>query len=652
MLRQSGSSTKPLRHQEGRRGAALFLPLAAFAVFAILSEFGAWRALDRAFSDFLVRLRIESMPLAQSPRILPVDLNDRAERNLGEKAENRQAFVDLFTVLGEGHLTGAMDFLFQGRKDDAIDAAMVQAAGKMSDLVLAVVPIPSDLSKFTGQALDEEDAAILRSHLWHPRVVEAGSIPTASTFLLPSLAFARKARHLGHVGVTPDSDGLYRKVPLFYRWEDGFVPLLALAMAVDELRIDPSRAELRAGSELVLPRKSGPAIRIPIDRSGSAWIPYPCLWDKGWKRTPLDKIVASAQDKVAVDALIEQWSDGIVVAADLTTSHKDFGPTPLEAVYPLSGIFTSLLNGILTSRFYRSPPPLLRLGMSLALLAGIFTVAGWKRDRNVQLGFAALLLLLILFVSLLWFAGLVLPWFIGPSLGLAAAWIAALALKLLRAREERLLLASALSRYFPRALAARVLDEKRIDLEPSNKELTLLFADIAGFTKWSSDKSPELVHGFLTEYLESMAAIVFAHGGTVDKFMGDGMLAFFGDPWEQPDHAARCLRAALAMQDEVRRLRDVWGPKAGIDLKIRIGINSGRVIVGNLGSRSRIEYTVIGAAVNLGQRMESNAPLGGILVAADTLAKTREQFRFGDRQAVAVKGYEKPVEAYVLEGEI
>src|SRR5208337_3925885 len=158
---------------------------------------------------------------------------------------------------------------------------------------------------------------------------------------------AQKASHLGHIGVTPDSDGLYRKVPLFYRWEDGFIPSLALALAVDELKMDPSRVEIHAGSEVILPRKNGPAIRIPIDRSGSAWIPYPSLWDKGWKRIPLDKVVAAAKDEDATDNLIDQWSDGIVVAADITTSHKDFGPTPLEAVYPLSGIHTSLLNGLL-----------------------------------------------------------------------------------------------------------------------------------------------------------------------------------------------------------------------------------------------------------------------------------------------------------------
>ena len=183
---------------------------------------------------------------------------------------------------------------------------------------------------------------------------------------------------------------------------------------------------------------------------------------------------------------------------------------------------------------------------------------------------------------------------------------------------------------------------------PATKELTILFADIAGFTKWSSDKSPEMVHGFLSEYLESMAGIIFAHGGTVDKFMGDGILAFFGDPFEQPDHAARCVGAAIAMQRKVRELAEKWRPIVGIELKIRIGINTGKVIVGNLGSKTRIEYTVIGATVNLAQRMEGGAPVGGIMLAEDAYRDVEGRFEFDDPQAITVKGYERPINAYTV----
>ena len=431
--------------------------------------------------------------------------------------------------------------------------------------------------------------------------------------------------------------------------EDGLIPSLPLALAVADLKIDPTRIEVHAGSEVVLPKNDGSKIFIPIDSTGAAWIPDPTTWSKGWKRVPLDKIVSDIGNADALTNLIDQWSDGIVIAADTTTSHKDFGATPLEAVYPLSGIHTSMLNGILTDTFYHSPNYLYKSLLSIFFLISVLFVTGFKREKRFHLGFIILFAILCTTVTLFWFTYLIFPWFAMPFLGLTISWIGAFSLRLLANHEERLLLENALSRYFPKALAARIMSEKKTDLHPASKELTILFADIAGFTKWSSDKKPEDVHAFLSDYLESMAAILFEHGGTVDKFMGDGILAFFGDPFEQPDHTARCLYAALAMQLKVIELRDKWKPTLGIDLKIRIGVNTGKVIVGNLGSKTRIEYTVIGAAVNLAQRMESNAPVEGILVAKDAWFYARDTFQFGKAREVIVKGYDEAIKAYVLE---
>jgi adenylate cyclase len=359
-----------------------------------------------------------------------------------------------------------------------------------------------------------------------------------------------------------------------------------------------------------------------------------------------------AATKGGVDELINQWSDGIVIAADLTTGAKDFGSTPVEPVFPLSGIHTALLNGILTGTFYSPTPFWIGMIIALILLAAVFLANRYLQGTALHLGFGILLLLLFIFVCVLWFQALILPWFFAPAMGLLAAWIAAFGLRVLKAHEERLLLESALSRYFSRALAMRVLTEKKIDLIPVSKEVTVLFADIAGFTRWSSDKTPELVHRFLCFYLESMASIIFDHGGTIDKFMGDGILAFFGDPLDQPDHAERALRTALDMQKKAHEIREMWFPRASMDLKIRIGVNTGQAIVGNLGSETRIEYTVIGAAVNFGQRMESNAPVGGTLVSHTTYEIAKTRFGFGEQRQVTVKGYDQPVTAYVLESEI
>jgi adenylate cyclase len=648
MSRSSVSSIKRARSKSW----SIPIPAIFFLVFILFSALGFWRDLDRGLSDTLAKVRIANSPLKQSLRIFSVDLTDSAERNLGDRIDNRQAFSDLFEVLGDGELNGGMDFLFQKNKNPDIDKKMAEEAGKMSSLVLAIVPVPAELSLFTGKENDAVEKEILKRQLWHPRVAEPGDIPVASTFLLPMPELARNAKHLGHIAIMPDDDGLYRSIPLFYRWDDGYIPSFALALAAEELKVDYKNVEIHPGSHVFLPLPNGRAIRIPIDRSGSARVPFPTLWAKGVKHWPLDKVVEMSKDPAGARELINQWSDGVVIAADLTTNQKDFVTTPIETVYPLSGLHTSMLNGILTNTFYSPMPLLLQALFVSLLLAGIVLAGRISRDIPFHIAFTASLFALAGIACLLWFRFLILPWFFGPAMGLAGSWALAFGMRLLKSREKRLLLESALNRYFSPALTSRVLAEKKVDLIPVGKELTILFVDISGFTGWSSDKSPELVHVFLTDYLESMSSILFRHGGTIDKFMGDGILAFFGDPLDQTDHAARALRAALDMQLKARELCGIWLDTAGMDLKIRIGVNTGTVIVGNLGSLTRIEYTVIGAAVNLGQRMESNAPLGGILVSESTWAKVQGQFQFGEVRSVMVKGYEAPVTAYILEKEL
>jgi adenylate cyclase len=334
------------------------------------------------------------------------------------------------------------------------------------------------------------------------------------------------------------------------------------------------------------------------------------------------------------------------MAADTTTAKRDFGITPFATVYPLSGIHTAVMSGILDEYFYREWPATAKISVVLFLVLCSVLLSLTKKDKTFSLGFLALFIAFTLWTAAAWFLLRLAPCYGNGAALLFLFWLSGFILRLFRRYREQLLLKTALSRYFPRALAERIASEGKTELAPDYKELTILFSDISGFTKWSSDKDPALVHAFLSDYLETMATIIFTYGGTVDKFMGDGMLAFFGDPFDMPDHTGSCINAAIAMQVKIRELAELWRRRVDINLKVRMGINSGRVIVGNLGTRTRIEYTVIGAAVNLGQRMESGAPAGGILVTAAVRDRAGGNFRFGDRREVLVKGYEKPVEAY------
>lgn len=624
------------------------VPLALFALCGALAFSPYLVGADRAVYDFCLRLKSEVAPLPLSPRVVSVDLTDAVELNLDESIDSRQAFLDALRVMKAAGVGGGFDFFFPASKDRAIDARIAAAAAEVPGGVFVVVPMSKVETNFSGKRLDDEEAAIVRKHLWHPRIIHKGTIPVAERFLLPYGLLAGNAAHLAHAGLISDPDGIFRRTPLFYRWEDGYLPALPLVMAVDPLGIDTGNIVLDAGHRVTLPLSDGRTIVIPIDNDGCAYIPYAGLWANGLRRIPLDAFAAAARDQSSFDEIFDLIDGNILSLCDLTTSKKDYGTTPLETVYPLSGIHNSVLNGLLTDTFFR---PLSLTGKLLVLLflaVGTVFAVTRKRDGAFGVSFAVLFVALTGLTAVQWFAFLIVPWYAGPLAALFVACVAAWIFRLVDAYKERLLLSNALSRYFPRSLAERVLKEGKTDLVPAEKDLAFLFADISGFTKWSSDKTPESVHAFLSDYLESMAAILFKHGGTVDKFMGDGILAFFGDPFDQPDHTERCVAAAIEMQEKVRELAKKWRPTVGIDLKVRIGINSGKAIVGNLGSKTRIEYTVIGAAVNLAQRMESNAPVGGILVAENAWAEVRQSFAFGSPQPVAAKGYEKPVNAYVV----
>jgi adenylate cyclase len=148
-----------------------------------------------------------------------------------------------------------------------------------------------------------------------------------------------------------------------------------------------------------------------------------------------------------------------------------------------------------------------------------------------------------------------------------------------------------------------------------------------------------------------MVEVVFTYNGTVDKYIGDGMMVFFGDPEPAPDHALRSVQAAIGMQNKARELNAKWAAEGGFPLRVRIGINTGEVVVGNMGSSRRLSYTVLGSAVNMAKRLESSAPVDGILISQSTrdlVAPFISTRLFGE---IRVKGIQAPVRAYQVEHE-
>jgi adenylate cyclase len=645
MSKPSTSATKTRASKAGGSHAAPGAVWACALVMGfLLLAGGVFRKLDLSLYDTLLALRVRHFPLALNAQIIHADLNDSSEFSLGGDLESRKAFADFLSVLASCNARVTFDFIF--RSPALMDREFAEAARQAGLCIMAAAPVEEEYANFAYDSLSPEEKALLNANVWHIKEMGENTIPRAKTFILSEYEISSAATALAHIGVIPDHDGIYRRTPLFYRWGDGLVPAISLAVAVWEMGINPEEIEFYPGRALVLPLPGEAPVRIPVDESCSALIPFTTVWADNKYRVSFDLIAKAAENSEIYSGLFSELSNAMIMAADTTTGKRDFGITPAETIYPLSGIHTAVLSGIIEEYFYREWPFYARAAALIILIVMSFLLLRIKEDRRYSFICLTLFLAFTAWTVPAWFFLRISPWYAACAGFLFLFWFSNFAYRLFRRYREQLLLQHALSRYFPRSLAERITTEGRTELVPAYKELTILFSDIAGFTKWSSDKDPDLVHAFLSDYLETMAGIIFEHGGTVDKFMGDGILAFFGDPFDMPDHTRRAVDAAVAMQKKIRELAASWALKAAIDLKVRIGINTGWVIVGNLGTKTRIEYTVIGADVNLGQRMEANAPPGGILVTAAVKEKVKDKFSFSQAREIQVKGYEKPVKTY------
>ena len=206
-----------------------------------------------------------------------------------------------------------------------------------------------------------------------------------------------------------------------------------------------------------------------------------------------------------------------------------------------------------------------------------------------------------------------------------------------------------LKRYVSPQLAESILaGDTEVVLGSSRKYLTVFMSDIRGFTEMTEQMEPEHLVDELNEYLDEMTNIVFRHGGTVDKYIGDAILVFFGDPVPQDDHEQRALKMALEMQDHVENAADRWTATYGASFRIGIGITTGWVTVGNIGSSARSDYTVLGNEVNLASRLADTAEAGEILVSERTMIKAPTSITGEVIDEVTLKGVSRPIKIYSL----
>jgi len=463
--------------------------------------------------------------------------------------------------------------------------------------------------------------------------------------LPPIQALAESARALGNVAIFPDSDGIYRRVPVIFSYRERWIPSLGLAAFRGVA--DQGQAMLETNS-FRLKNTS-----FPLD-SNQNFLLYYYSQEKDFRRFSAFNVIQSSlalQEGRNPVYPLESFRDKIVFVGFTAPGLFDLKPTPVSSVTPGVVIHATFVANLLRGDFRVrvSPSFILALGLALALAMAVivFLVSSLWRLALMVLAFAGASALLIFFSfhKNFWFDAVFLASCLGLSFAISTAFSYAT-----EGRQKRQI-KQAFSHYMSDLLIQDLLKHpEKLRLGGERRVLSVFFSDLAGFTSLSEKLSPEGVVTLLNRYLTAMTDIILASGGIIDKYEGDAIMAFWGAPLPQEDHAARACLAAL---DNQARLVDLRREFAQIGLPpvfARIGINTGEMIIGNMGSSQRFDFTVIGDSVNLASRLEGAGKEYGvsILISEDTFRRAQDAVEVRELDLLQVKGKERPVRIYEL----
>jgi len=431
----------------------------------------------------------------------------------------------------------------------------------------------------------------------------------------------------GFADTPQEADGIRRRIPLVVRVGDQVYPSLALQTLMRYFNVAADDVRVRLGDAVYLPVRDRKEVRIPISPTGRYWLNYRYDQDEyGIGDYPtytylemLVRLTARFVEGKIDGRPLPSFDGKIVFIGQTVTGKADAGPTPRNRYAPLVLTHANLVDNVLRGDYVRRWPDVVVWG---GLLAITYLMLGWTMRRSVWLMGALAVLLAALYAETacaVWIGwSLWLP-LLGPLLGFTAANFAAITQRVLREQRAKQEIKGLFGTYVSPQLVDRLIKSGEPPrLGGHEEEITAYFSDIQGFSAFAEKLPPDRLVELLNEYLTVCTDLVQEEGGTLDKYFGDAVVAMFGAPIALPDHALRACVAAQRVQQKLGELRAKWQaegdrwPLIVGQMQTRIGLNSGRCVVGNMGSRTRFNYTMMGDDVNLAARMESGAKQWGV----------------------------------------
>lgn len=452
------------------------------------------------------------------------------------------------------------------------------------------------------------------------------------------------AKGSGYFNMFTDQDGVVRWMPMILRCDQEIFAPLSIQSLWHFL--DRPQLMVRVASYGVEGIKMGERF-IPTDESGQMLINY-----LGPAKTFPHYSISDILEKKLPPGT---FKGKIVLVGATAIGIYDLRNTPFSPVYPGLEIHATVIDNILRKHFVHKPKWTKIYDGLAILLAGVLLGFMVPRLSAVKgMCFAVGLFVLHILLSQWLFTHYRL-WvnIVYPLLALVLIYTSLTIYHYITEERERKKIRGAFSYYVSSSVVNEMLkNPEKLKLGGDKRDLSVLFSDIRGFTTISEGLTPEALVHLLNEYLTVMTDIVFKYDGTLDKYMGDALMAIYGAPLEQPDHPSRACQSALDMMAELRKLNEKWIREGKKPLDIGIGINTGAMMVGNMGSDQRFDYTVMGDAVNLGSRLEgaNKNYQTNILISEFTYERIKDEFVCMEMDSVKVKGKTLPVRIFQLVG--
>ncbi len=479
----------------------------------------------------------------------------------------------------------------------------------------------------------------------HPEYARNADIPEAQA-LSPDLPeFASAAKNFGFFDIVPDADGVVRREPSVLQFQGNFYPSLDVAAALaytndsaDQVKVvfNPNGVE-----KIVLGNRT-----IPTDRQGFVQLDY----DGKSGTFPTYSLSDIVQHRLSP----EVFRDRLVLIGPTARGISGMALTPTENTeFPGVEIHANMIDDILYQHFIRRGLHehltdiafILLFSLGAAILFSLLTPLRATVYFGVSLFIYFWLTYFFFARYRMWVADFL------PMSTLLVTYAGIVSYRFFFEEGEKKKVRSAFSQYMHPALIAQMLDSPEgIRLGGEEKELTALFSDIRGFTTLSENLTPPQLVELLNEYLTVMTEVIFKNWGTLDKYIGDAIMAFWGAPYPQQDHAVRACRAGLDMLAALQKLQADWQVRNVPRIDIGVGINSGPMLVGNMGSKNRKNFTIMGDSVNLASRLEGiNRQFGThLIISESTFLLVKDQVIARELDLIRVKGKTQPVKVYEL----